>query len=181
MLAASWWWPALAGVLATLGGGLVAWIAQAQLKELLPKAGNARSVASLFALVALGSAAYFVHPVLLLEGARGFTTLIPFVLASISLAILFAFAVRTGPPVPHYFAFGPILVAPLLGVSLMMVSPTALWSVVGASSALCLLAFFRHRYAVAHGTEEPEPNAAEAAQLDQERLLKVGNKLVKKH
>ncbi len=180
MLTASWWWPALAGVLATLGGGLVAWIAQAQLKELLPKASTARSVGSLFALVALGTTACFVHPVLLLEGAQGFDTLIPFVLASISLAILFAFAVRTGPPVPHYFAFGPMLVAPLLGVSLMMVSPTALWSAVGASCALWLLAVIRHRYAVAHGTEEPEPNATEAAHLDQERLLKVANKLVKK-
>lgn len=62
----------------------------------------------------------------------------------------------------------------------MMVSATALWSLVGASSVLWLLTFLRHRYAVAHGTEEPEPNAVEAAQLDQERLLKVANKLVKK-
>ena len=128
----------------------------------------------------MGAIAYFIHPVLLLEGTRGFATLIPFFLASISLVILFAFAARTGPPVPHYFTLGPILLAPLLGVSLMMVSPSALWSLLGASSVLCLLAFIRHRYAVAHGTEEPEPDAAEAAQADQEKLLKVAKKFVKK-
>ena len=42
------------------------------------------------------------------------------------------------------------------------------------------IAWLRHRYAVARGTEEPEPSAEEAAQADQERLEKLSKKLTRK-
>ena len=34
--------------------------------------------------------------------------------------------------------------------------------------------------ALAHGTEEPEPSPEEAAQADQERMVKLGQQLTKK-
>ena len=61
-----------------------------------------------------------------------------------------------------------------------MVSPGLLWIMVGLSGSLGLAAWLRHRYAVAHGTEEPEPSAEEAAQADQERLDNLRQKLIRK-
>jgi len=177
---AAWWWPALLGLLAVLGGGLVAWIAQAQLTNVVPGARGARAVSSIFALVAMGTSSYFVAPLLLLEESRGFASLVPFVLASVSLAVIFGFAARTGPPVPHYFAIGPLVLAPVLGACLLMISPRALWVMVGWSAALCLAARVRHRHCLAHGTEEPEPSPEEAATADQKRLARLGKKLLKK-
>ncbi|MGB5173236.1 MAG: hypothetical protein WBQ30_00705 [Thermoanaerobaculia bacterium] len=180
MVAAAWWWPALLGLLAILGGGLVAWIGQAWLTDIVPGARGARAVGSMFALVALGAGSYFVAPLLLLDGSRGFANLLPFVLASVSLAMLFGLAARTGPPVPHYFTIGPLLVAPLVGVCLLTASPGLLWAMVALNGFLCLAAWVRHRYALAHGTEEPEPSPEEAAQTDQERIVKLGQHLTKK-
>ena len=180
MVAAVWWWPALLGLLAVLGGGLVAWVGQAQLTDIVPGARGARAVGSIFALVAMGASSYFVALLLLLEEQNGFASFIPFVLASVTLAVIFGFAARTGPPVPHYFAIGPLALAPLLGVCLFMVSPGLLWMMVGLSGALGLAAWFRHRYAVAHGTEEPEPSPEEAAQADQQKLENLSKKFTKK-
>jgi hypothetical protein len=168
------------GLLAVLGGGLAAWVGQAQLTDIVPGARGARAVGSIFALVAIGTSSYFVTPLLLLEKQRGFTSLIPFVLASVTLAILFGFAARTGPPVPHYFAVGPLALAPLLGMCLFRVSPQPLWLMAGLSGILGLAAWVRHRYAVAHGTEEPEPTAEEAAQADHQMLDKLSKKFKKK-
>ena len=58
-----------------------------------------------------------------------------------------------------------------------MASPGLLWATVGASGVLCLAAWVRHRHAVAHGTEEPEPSPEEAAQADQRKLVELGKKL----
>ncbi len=179
LVAATWWWPALLGLWAVLGCGLVAWIGQAQLTDIVPGARGARAVGSIFALSAMGAGSYFVAPLLLYDELHGFASFIPFILAIVAMAMLFGFAVRTGPPVPHYLALGPLLVAPLLGVCLLMVSPTLLWVTVGLAGFLCLAAWFRHRYAVAHGTEEPEPSPEEAAEADQEKLHKLSEKLSK--
>jgi hypothetical protein len=179
LVEAVWWWPALLGLCAVLGCGLVAWIAQARLTDIVPGARGARAVGSIFALVSMGAGSYFVAPLLLYDALHGFTSLIPFILASVAMAMLFGFAVRTGPPVPHYFSLGPLLVAPLLGVCLLMVSPKLLWVTAGLAGILCLAAWFRHRYAVAHGTEEPEPSPEAAAQADQEKLHELREHLSK--
>ncbi len=180
MVAAAVWWPALLGLLAVLGGGLAAWVGQAQLTDIVPGARGARAVGSIFALVAMGTSSYFVTPLLLFAEQRGFASLIPFVLASVILSVVFGFAARTGPPVPHYFAVGPLALAPLLGLCVFMVSPRSLWMMVGLSGSLGMAAWVRHRYAVAHGTEEPEPTAEEAAQADHQMLDKLSKKIKKK-
>ncbi|MFW2438919.1 MAG: DUF3488 domain-containing protein [Arenicellales bacterium] len=180
MIAVAWWWPALVGLLAILGSGLVAWIGIALLTDKLPGARGARAVGSMFAMVALGAISYFVMPLLLLDGSRGFASLVPFVVASVGLAVVFGLAARTGPPVPHYFTVGPLLLAPLAGVSLLMASPGLLWVMVGLTAVLCLVAWVRHRVKLAHGTEEPEPSPEEAAQADQQKLVKLSKKVSKK-
>jgi len=48
---------------------------------------------------------------------------------------------------------------------------------VGASAVLCLAAWIRHRVAVSRGTEEPEPDPDQAAEIDREKLMKVEKKL----
>lgn len=103
-----------------------------------------------------------------------------FLLATLSLALLFAFAARTGPPVPHYFTLGPLLVAPLVGMSLLKASPGRLWLTVALSAVLCLAAWIRHRVAVARGTEEPEPDPDKAAEEDKEKLMKLDSEIPKK-
>jgi hypothetical protein len=177
MASAAWWWPALLGLLAILGGGLVAWFGQARLTNILPGARGARAVGVMFALVALGASSYFVAPLLLLDESHGLYNLVPFVLTSVCLAVLFGYAARTGPPVPHYFMIGPLLLAPMAGVCLLMATPGLLWAVAGMTAALCLTALIRHRVALAHDTEEPEPSPAEAAQADQQKLNKLAQKL----
>ncbi|MGB5815460.1 MAG: ABC transporter C-terminal domain-containing protein [Thermoanaerobaculia bacterium] len=180
LAAAAWWWPALLGIMIILGGGLIAWIGQARLTDIVPGARGARAVGTIFALVAMGAASHFVAPLLIFDPGTGLANLLPFLLATLSLALLFAFAARTGPPVPHYFTIGPLLVAPLVGMSLMVASPPLLWLTVGASVVLCAAAWIRHRIAVARGTEEPEPSPEEAAEIDKEKLMKIDNKISKK-
>ncbi len=180
LAAAAWWWPALLGLLAILGAGLVAWVLQARLTNIIPGARGPRAVGSMFALAALGACSYFVVPLLMLDEGRGLISLIPFVAAGISLAVLFGFAARTGPPVPHYFALGPLAMAPVLGVCVFTASPDLLWMAAGATGLLCLAAWFRHRVALARGIEEPELTEEEAAQADQQRLIRLGEKFRKK-
>lgn len=180
MIAVSWWWPALIGLLTILAGGLAAWIGIAILTNKIPGASGARAVASIFVLVTIGACSYFVTPLLLLDGSRGFANLTPFVLASVGLATVFGMAIRTGPPVPHYFAIGPLLLAPLAGICVLIASPSLLWAMVGLTGILYLIALVRHRVKLAHGTEEPEPSAEEAAQKDQQTLVELSKKLAKK-
>ncbi len=177
---AAWWWPALVGLLVILGGGLVAWIGQARMTDIVPGTRGARAVGTIYVLVAMGACSHFVAPLLILDRGAGWANLSPFLLAALSLALLFAFAARTGPPVPHYLTVGPVLVAPLVGLALMMASPSRLWLTVGASAVLRLTAWIRHRVAVARGTEEPEPDRDQAAEMDKERLMKVEKGLQKK-
>ena len=177
LVLAAFWWPASLGLLTILGGGLFAWLVQARLTDIMPGTRGARAVGTIFALTALGACSYFVEPLLLLDGAAGTGNLVPFVIATLGLAVLFGFAARTGPPVPHYFMLGPLAVAPLVGVSLLMASPLRLWLCVGLVGLLAALALARHRYAVAHGTEETEPTQEEAAAKDQERLERLRKKL----
>ncbi len=176
----AWWWPALFGLAVIPAGGLLAWLTQARLTEILPGARGARAVGSVFALVTLGATSYTVAPLLQLDGNRGFTNLVPLVVASASLALLFGFAARTGPPVPHYFMLGPLVVAPLVGVSLLMASPAHVWATTGLAALLCLIAWIRHRLAVARGTEEDERSAEEAAASDRDKLLELGRRLTRK-
>lgn len=180
LAAAAWWWPASLGLLVILGGGLIAWIGQARLTDIVPGSRGARAVGTIFALVAMGASSHFVTPLMLFDPGTGWASLFPFLLAVLSLALLFAFAARTGPPVPHYFTIGPLLVAPLVGVSLMVATPRLLWLMVGLSGVLCLAAWIRHRVAVARGTEEPEPTPDEAAEIDKEKLMKIEQKIPKK-
>jgi len=175
--AAAWWWPALLGVMVVIGGGLVALIGQARLTEIVFGTRGAIAVGSIFALTALGASSKFVAPTLLLDGAAGAQTYLPFLIATLILAFLFAFAARTGPPVPNYFMIGPLLLAPLLGMALLMASPARLWAVVGAGVVVSVAAWIRHRVAVARGTEEPEPTTEEAAEADSEKLIKLGQKI----
>jgi hypothetical protein len=179
LLAAAWWWPAMTGLLAVIVGGLVAWLVQAQLTDIVPGARGERAVGSIFAIVALGACSFFVAPMLLLDEGNGLINVTLFVLSGVSLAVLFGFAARTGPPVPNYFMIGPLFMAPVLGVCLFTASPTKLWISGALTGLLCLAAWVRHRVALAHGTEEPELTAEEAAQADQRRLIKLGEKLKK--
>ena len=174
---AGWWWPAALGLLVILGGGSMAWVGQARLTDIVPGSRGARAVGTIFALVAMGACSHFVTPLLILDRGAGWLNFIPFLLAALSLALLFAFAARSGPLVPHYFTIGPVLVAPLVGMALMMASPSRLWLTVGASAVLCLAAWIRHRVAVARGTEEPEPDPDQAAEIDKEKLMKVEKRL----
>ena len=180
LVAAAWWWPVLNGLLAIVLVGLFAWLGQARLTNMLPGMRGARAVGTIFALSALGAASFFVSPLLLLDGTAGFANFIPFLIASISLALLFGFAARTGPPVPHYFVIFPLLIAPLVGTSLYMASTPLIWLTTGTALAPCLAAWIRHRIAVAQGWEEPESTDDEAALHDHEGLIKLRKKLGKK-
>jgi len=177
---AAWWWPALLGALVLLGGGLIAWIGQARLTDIMPGSRGARAVGTIFALVALGASSHFVAPLFILDPGRGLANFLPFLLAALSLAMLFAFAARTGPPVPHYFSIGPVLVAPLVGIALMKASPGLLWITVVLSAVLCGVAGIRHRVAVVRGTEETEPDPEAAAAADREKLMKLDSQISKK-
>jgi hypothetical protein len=179
LIAASWWWPALLGLVTALFGGVIVWLAQAKLTSIVPGTRGARAVGTIFGLTALGSSCYFIAPELLLNQSEGYVTLALFISSSVALAVLFAFAIRTGPPVPLYFAIGPLVLSPLLGVSLLMDSSTGLWSTAALTMVLYVVATFRHRYAVAHGTEEQGLDQEQAAQADQERLEKLAKKLKK--
>jgi hypothetical protein len=174
------WWPGLLGLTMILGSGLVAWIAQARASRIVPGSRSSRAVGMIFVIATIGATAYFIEPLLLLEPDRGMAIFVPLLLASALLAGLTGNAVRTGPPVPQYFVVGPILVAPLVGLSLFAMSSARLWILVGVSGALCLAAWIRHRYAVAHGLEEAKPDEAEAERADAERLEELGKKIEKK-
>ena len=150
---------------------------QAQLTDIVPGARGERAVGSIFALVALGACSFFVAPLLLLDENRGLISLIPFVASSVSLAVLFGFAARTGPPVPNYFTIVPLLMAPVVGVCVFTASPGTIWISAGLTALLCLAAWIRHWRALARGTEEPELTEEEAALADQQRLIKLGEKL----
>ena len=180
LLSAAWWWPSLLGLLIIIGSGSVAWIAQAQFTSVIPGARGARAVGTIFALSALGGMSYFVAPVLLLEETAAYAVIIPFVLCGLMLAVLFGFAVRTGPPVPHYFAFGPLLITPFIGFALLKVSPALLWMVAVTASVLCIVAVIRHFYAVKKGVEEPELSSEAAAEADTQRLMKLSKRLARK-
>jgi len=176
----SWWWPALLGVVVIFGSGFVAWLAQAQVARIVPGSRTSRAVGMVFALAAIGASANFIEPLLLLDPAGGLFVVVPFVLASAVLAGLCGYAIRTGPPVPTYFVLCPAAVAPLVGMALLSMSPSLLWATVVASVVVCALAVARHRYAVAHGLEEAEPDEEAAKQADLDRLEKVGKDLGKK-
>ena len=180
LAAAAWWWPALLGATIILAGGVIAWIGQARLTDIVPGTRGARAVGTIFALVAMGASSHFVAPVLVFAPGAGLAIFLPFLLSTLSLALLFAFAARTGPPVPHYFTLGPLLVAPLVGMSLLKASPGRLWLMVAFSAALCIAAWVRHRVAVARGTEEPEPDPDQAAEEDREKLMKLESKVSEK-
>jgi len=177
---AAWWWPALLGVLVVLGGGVIAWIWQARLTDIMPGSRGARAVGTIFALVALGASSHFVAPLFILDPGRGLANFLLFLLAALCQAVLFAFAARTGPPVPHSFTIGPVLVAPLVGIALMKASPGLLWITVVLSAVLCGVAWIRHRVAVARGTEEPEPDPEAAAKADKDKLMKLESKISRK-
>ncbi len=177
LVAAAWWWPAMLGYATVLLGGLLAWIGQARLTEIVPGTRGTRAVGTLFGLSALGSATYFVAPVLLLEESDGLLTLGLYFFNAVGLAVLFAFAVRTGPPVPTYFALGPILLVPGLSSSLLMGSAEGLLGTTVSTIVLYAAATVRHRYAVARGIEEHEPNDEQAALADQEHIQRLRDKL----
>ena len=179
MVAAGWWWPALLGLNIVVLPGLLAWLGQARMTEVIPGSRGARAVGTIFGLSALGCASYFVAPILLMQETAGYLSLALFVFSCVGLAILFAFAVRTGPPVPLWFAPAPLLVAPLLGTALLMLDIGWLAGIAAVTTLLYLAATARHRYAVAHGIEEPEPSEEAAAEADQERLMKLRAKLKK--
>ncbi|MEH6592472.1 MAG: hypothetical protein V7746_19560 [Halioglobus sp.] len=90
------------------------------------------------------------------------------------------YAVRTGPSVPGWFAFGPLIGTAVLGVSLLTMSQQLLWGCSGLTGLLYVLAIGRYRYRVAHGAEEPAPESDEATLADEQRLMKLVGRLKKK-
>jgi hypothetical protein len=180
LVSAAWWWPAALGVLVVLAVGFCAWIGQALITNVVPGSRGSRAVGTIFGLSALGAASHFIQPVMMLDQSAGFNTLVPFIIASVSLAVLFAYAVRTGPPVPHYFAIGPALAAAMVGISLLMTTPVNLWGLVALCAVMYLVAAIRYRRALARGTEEPEPSPETAADNDRQRLVKLSEDLEKK-
>lgn len=178
--AGSWWWPALLGLVTILGSGFVAWGAQARMSRIVPGSRTCRAVGMIFVLAALGACAYFIEPLLLLQPDRGLAVFVPLVLVSVALAGLTGYAARTGPPVPHYFILGSVVVALFVGMALLAMRPGLLWWTVVASGLLCALAAARNKYAVAHGLEEAEPEEDEAERLDFERLEELGKNVEKK-
>lgn len=174
------WWPAVLGYCTILTGGLFAWIGQALLTDVIPGARGGRAVGAIFGIVALGTCTYFIMPMLLLDGSLGFVNVIPTVLSCVSLAVVFGLAARTGPPVPHYFMAGPLLIAPLAGSWMLKAVPEQLWALAGICGFLCLVAGVRHRIMVARGMEEKEPSAEEAAQADKEILVRLSKKIMKR-
>jgi hypothetical protein len=174
------WWPVLVALALILGSGFVAWLAQARLSNIVAGSRTSREVGMIFGMGALGAAAYFIEPLVLLEPDRGVSAFIPFALAGCLLAALAGYAMRTGPPVPRYFLLGPILVTPFVGLALFAVSPGRLWFLVGVSLLLCVAAWLRHLYAVGHGLEEAEFDESEAERTDEEILKQIGKKIEKK-
>lgn len=180
MAASAMWWPAVLGFCTILAGGFVAWMGQAFLTDIVPGARGERAVGAIFGLVALGACSYFVTPMLLLDGSYGFYNIIPLILSCVSLAVLFGFSARAGPPVPHYFMVGPFLLSLVAGSLILGAQPKQLWTMTGLSGFLYFTAWVRHRIKVAHGTEELKPSAEDAAQADMQRLIKLGKKIMKK-
>ncbi len=62
----------------------------------------------------------------------------------------------------------------------MTAQAAALWILLVAAVLLGIAAWLRYRIAIAHGTEEPELSAAEAAQTDQAKLVKLARRIGKK-
>jgi hypothetical protein len=58
-----------------------------------------------------------------------------------------------------------------------LVSPVCIASVLVSR---CLVAWIRRRYAVAHGTEEQEPDEQDATKSDEELVARLGKVLRKK-
>jgi hypothetical protein len=169
----SWLWPSLVGLVMVLGAGLVAWLFQARWAGSVEGRRSGRDVGVTFTIASLGACAYFAAPLLLLDPARAPMVLMPWVTGSVFLAALAGYAVRTGPPVPHYFVLGPVALAPLAGIALFSMSFGRLWALVGASVVLCVVAAARHKYAVTHGIEETEPEEDAAERADRERLERM--------
>ena len=176
----SGWWPGLVGVVVILGSGFVAWLAQARLARIVAGSRTSRAVGTIYSLAAVGGCAYFFEPVLMLDPGAGVLVLVPLVLAAALLAGLTGYAIRTGPPVPLYFLLGVFIVAPAVGIALLAMSPRLLWATVVASVVLVALAITRHKYAMARGLEEAEPDEEAAKQADLERLEKLGKDFEKK-
>lgn len=177
LISAAWWWPAVVGMLGIILVGFVAWVGQARLTDIMAGSRGARAVGTIFGITALGAASYFVTPLLLLDEVAGFGNLIPFLISVLTLSLTFGYAARSGPPVPHYFMVFPFLVSFLAGTALFMASRELLWGVAVLSLAIALIAFLRHRLAVAGGWEEQESTEEEAAFRDQERLKKLREKI----
>jgi hypothetical protein len=168
LMISSLWWPMLIGAMGIVLVGLIAWMGQARVTAIIAGARGARAVGSIFALTALGSASYFVMPLFLLDESRGLASLFPYVVSTLSLALVSGLAARTGPPIPHYFIIFTSLIA------------SRLWGVAGLSLTVCGVAWLRHRVAAAQGWEETEPTEAQAVKTDSERLLKLRSKLLRK-
>jgi hypothetical protein len=180
LVMAAWWWPAFIGMLGIIVAGLMAWIGQARLTGLVPGYRGARAVGTIFGITALGAASHFVTPLLLLDEMAGFGNLVPFLVTTLTLALIFGLAARTGPPIPKYFMIFPILASFLAGTTLFMASKPQIWSTTGLALAIALIAYLRHKVAVARGLEEHEPNDEQAAEKDNERLMKL-RKTLKRH
>jgi len=180
LVMAAWWWPATIGMLGIIAAGLMAWLGQARLAALVPGSRGAHAVGTIFGITALGAASHFVTPLLLLDEMAGFGNLVPFLVTTLTLALVFGLAARTGPPVPNYFMVFPILASFLAGTALFMASYALLWATTGLALAIALAAYLRHKVAVAVGLEEHKPNDEQAAEKDHERLIKLRETL-KRH
>lgn len=176
LVAATWWWPCLLGLSTVLLSGLAARLGQARLTDVVPGI-RGRAVGTVLGLTALGGASYFIAPVLLMDQSDGYLRIALYTGNAVAIAILFAYAVRSGPPVPTYFAIGPLLLAPALTSSLLMGFSQGLWTVTVLTVVLYASATVHHRYAAAHGTEEQASDAEDPSQVDQERLDRIAKKL----
>ena len=177
MASSALWWPAFLGMGVVLLPGILAWIGQAWLTDIVPGARGARAVGTIFGTTALGAAAYFATPILLMEAIAGFLLLAPLIGAAFGLAVLFGYAARFGPPVPTWFIWGPLVLAPLLGVRLLEAEPGPLWIILGVTLLLLVAASARRRWAVTTGIETKELDHEAAAEHEKEKLDRLRERL----
>lgn len=177
LVTAALWWPGVIGFMCIVGAGFMVWLLQAKLTNIIPGSRNARAIGSVFALTSLGATSSLILPVLLLDEGHGLAYLFPFTIAATTSALLFGVAVRSGPPVPRYFMWLPLLLSPLIGMALFSTSVMANLAVAGGALLACLAAWLRNRLADRFGWKTDNLSDEEAAQIDQERMLKIQEKL----
>ena len=168
----SWWWPALIGLVLVALPGILGWLLAMRIKRLFGLKGE-RAVGAIFGVSTLGMCAYFAGPLLILQGAAGFQSLVPLTLAASGLANILGGALRTGPPVAPFFMTGPLLFSPLLGMALLHGRPGPLWGVAAASIVLAIVVALHNLHTRKHRPRGHEDQDEDAAYREDEQKMRV--------